>query len=170
MQSGLNLSLDGGRHLIVSDIALAHFSAHRQLDPSAPEAGGGLFVSHCDSGFLLSSATGPYIQDLRRRFAYRVASHSLNVDIRKKRKQGEYFIGLWHTHPEQLASPSCLDLAAMRQLFNNNVHSLEAMLMVIVGTLCPPDGLWIGLHSRAQYQCVYEGHPKSGAVDLQRTR
>ncbi len=148
--------------VIIDDRVLDYVRAHRQAAPTSFEAGGGLFMSAVPEGFVIASATGPYARDWKGRCHYRVDLEQLNHDVRARQSHQQFFVGMWHTHPENRPRPSRCDKLAMRRLFRNNTHTLTAMLMLIVGQQAGLDGLWVGLHDDTTYEAVMviEGRPE----------
>ena len=61
---------------------------------------------------------------------------------------GLHFVGDWHSHPENLPEPSFTDLASVRECFQQSLHDLKALLLVVVGRRAGSAGLWVGLVTR----------------------
>jgi integrative and conjugative element protein (TIGR02256 family) len=138
----------------ITDKVIDHLNQHRQVEVAQSEAGGGVFVTEHAHGLTIATITGPYPGDARGRCHYKVDKSRLNDDIRRLRRTHQFFIGIWHTHPEDEPQPSKLDLQAMRELFCNNEHALSAMLMLIVGRLPVEDSLWVSLHTATTFEHV----------------
>ena len=60
-------------------------------------------------------------------------------------KRGWHFVGDWHTHPEERPRPSGLDIRGVQEMFVKSRHSLESLVLVIVGTAGFPDGLFVAM-------------------------
>lgn len=138
--------------VVISDSVIQHIYSHRQAGAANREAGGGLFMCSIDKQLTLSTATGPYPNDSRSRTHFRVDVDRLNHDVQQLRQHDHYFVGMWHTHPVDRPVPSELDVRAMQRLFCNNLHSLSAMLMMIVGRSAAPGDLWVSLHTGTKYE------------------
>lgn len=138
----------------IADAVLAHMYRYRQIQPTDREAGGGIFMAHADQGLIIAAATGPYPSDTRGRYHYKVDETLLNRDIDRLRRAEQFFVGMWHTHPEEYPRPSRRDVEAMRRLFCNNDHALAAMVLLIVGRAAAPHGLWLSLHTATAHERV----------------
>jgi integrative and conjugative element protein (TIGR02256 family) len=73
--------------------------------------------------------------------------------------RGFHYIGDWHTHPQARPTPSSVDLESIGEIVRLSTHGFGAFLLVVVGTLAPPDGLAVYLHSGS-------GHHRLEAVSL----
>lgn len=59
---------------------------------------------------------------------------------------GLHYVGDWHTHPEDNPWPSPTDLDSIVDCVRRSRHELAGFLLVIVGRLDPPAGLYVALH------------------------
>lgn len=133
----------------LSDSVLAHLNKHAQHTDESPEAGGQLFANITNNGshWFVSSATGPRPSDKRSRFFFKPDRRLERREIHAEFEQGRNYIGDWHTHPQQTPQPSASDTRSMREIFEKSIHQLPGILMIIIGTHPPPDGVWISMHS-----------------------
>jgi len=133
----------------LSDPVLAHFHKHAQHSDGSPEAGGQLFANITKDGshWFVSSATGPRSSDKRSRFLFRPDRRIEQREIRAEFEQGKHYVGDWHTHPQQTPQPSVSDTRSMGEIFEKSIHQLPGILMIIVGTHPPPEGIWVSMHS-----------------------
>ena len=132
-----------GQRLIFTDDVLARFHRHRQTRWYHREAGGQLFAGIRDGLIIVESATGPRWRDRRTRHTYEPHRPSEQREIDKHHRRGLHFVGDWHTHAEPVPHPSGIDLQSMSEAFRRSRHSLNAFLMVIVGTSILPEGLMV---------------------------
>ena len=74
-------------------------------------------------------------------------------DERSKRSSGSVtFIGMWHTHPQALPSPSLTDFRAMRELFHHSSsYEGRRFLMLIAGGTSARPILSAGVFERLEY-------------------
>jgi integrative and conjugative element protein (TIGR02256 family) len=104
--------INEGSYLKISDGALEVFARYAQLHGSAPESGGVLLGYVRDEHIEILEATEPTSHDTRRRFFFlrRPNAHQEIAERRWKESDGLVrYLGEWHTHPEDLPNPSCLD-------------------------------------------------------------
>lgn len=137
---------ESGQSLILHLSVLDHFNKWRQLYPEMSEAGGQLFGVIEGADITVRLATGPRRTDRRGRFYFVADRSAERREIGKMHKSGLHYFGDWHTHPQDMPTPSETDLASMADLFARSKHELHAFLMVIVGTARFPDGLHVSLH------------------------
>src|SRR5437867_1979843 len=101
----------GAGQLEISDEALAALNSHRQLSDSAAEAGGlllGRLIAE-SSDVVVDEATNPSVEDRRGRFFFirwRVPAQRRVATAWKESGSTRIYLGEWHSHPEDVPSPS----------------------------------------------------------------
>jgi integrative and conjugative element protein (TIGR02256 family) len=136
---------NGKQELIISDAVFRHFNDHRQIGSSTTEVGGQLFARIVKNQIFLERATGPTKFDARSRFSFAPNRLMEKITIMRMFKNGLHYIGDWHTHPEQIPTPSRDDLRSIKSTFEKSNHELAGILMIIVGQKCGSDGLYIAI-------------------------
>lgn len=129
--------------------ALTTFDAHRQRRFYQREAGGQLFARVRDDDWEIFAATGPRSRDRRGRFSFRPHRASEQEEIFQHYALGLDYVGDWHTHPEDMPTPSPDDLSSIAEVVRRSTHHLPGFLLVIVGRRSFPEGLWASFHSVA---------------------
>lgn len=148
-----------GQVAVLSESVVEHLMAHRQKQ-WGKEAGGQLFGVFEDSRTVrILKATGPRKTDLRRRLFYKPDKLAEQREIDEAFGSGLHYVGDWHTHPETIPSPSGFDVDSLQNVFRMSTHSLNYLLLAVVGRADPPDGLYMGLVS------AYSVYPMSPAED-----
>jgi integrative and conjugative element protein (TIGR02256 family) len=127
--------------------ALATFDAHRQLRFYQREAGGQLFARIRDDDWEIVAATGPRSKDRRGRFSFWPHRASEQEEIFAQHARGLDYVGDWHTHPEDQPSPSSNDLLSIEEVVRCSTHHLPGFLLLIVGRMSFPEGLWASFHA-----------------------
>lgn len=119
--------------LVFTDEVISELKAYKQ-DATSPEAGGMLFSRdiYTDS-LIVSRISLPQRKDTRLRFFFRVNKKSAQRIIEKNFKEGYYYIGDWHTHPELCPTPSLIDIQTIKSIFNKSDHKLKYMFHSIIG-------------------------------------
>lgn len=135
----------GNERITFSAGAIAHMLAHRQLGAGDAEAGGQLFARLSARRVDIEVATGPRPADRRARFYFAPSRIHERREIRDLHRRGLHYVGDWHTHPEPRPSPSSLDLRNIRDIFTQSRHAYAGILIVIVGQLEPPAGIFVGI-------------------------
>ena len=141
--------------VVFSQEVLTHFESHRQIRRSQPEVGGQLFAELRGDEVHIVRVTGPHSTDRKGCAWFRPNQNRQNREIGALFKVGLHFVGDWHTHPEKIPEPSRLDLDSMADSYEKSRHQLRAFIMVIVGQVSAPAGLWVGLHSSSTCERLY---------------
>lgn len=129
---------DGGV-LEISPGAVRTLLSYRQVGWLSLEAGGVLLGRHLIGGadVVVDSATAPGAKDRRARFwfhrARRPAQEAVDRAWRESKGVVNY-LGDWHTHPERVPSPSCVDRRDWRKVARRTKVEAEFLFFVIVGT------------------------------------
>ena len=134
-----------GQRIVFVQAVLDHFTKYRQDRPKKTEAGGLLFAKVDFPDIHVQKATGPRTRDIRKRTLFRPHGPSEQREIDKFHKRALHFVGVWHTHPEAVPSPSQLDISSIRGTFSRSVHFLDGFILVIVGTDPIPNGLSVSV-------------------------
>lgn len=122
-----------GGLLVIMPHALNRMLAHRQLDRYSNEAAGVLIGERRGPHLVVHEISEPGPGDIRHRCFVdrRGAHHQIAVDEAFKASSGTLqYLGEWHTHPEDVPSPSATDLGTWQQHLNAED---EQMVLVIVG-------------------------------------
>lgn len=128
-----------------SDPVLETFQRHRQLSLRASESGGQLFCFLDGNNVFVNHATEPGLTDRRSRFSFWPSRRKEQKEINKLFGDGLHYIGDWHTHPENVPSPSGEDIRKIQAIFRESEHILRGILIVIIGRNLGSSGLWVGM-------------------------
>ena len=116
-------------------VGLARWKQNRLWNTEA----GGLILGFIDKdtkGILAEEMTKPGRGDKRTRTSFfRGPRHQIEAEQWNKSTLGRGTqLGLWHTHPEQIPTPSHPDLTDCRNVLQYGRLTTEGLLYVIVGT------------------------------------
>jgi integrative and conjugative element protein (TIGR02256 family) len=134
-----------GQQLSLDDVVLAHFDRHRQTRFWHREAGGLLFSRLTLPTIDVCAITGPRRTDRRGRYSYWPDERAEQREIDEMFRRGLLFVGCWHTHPEDVPSPSLVDTRSISDCVRRSQHALNGFVMVIVGRAPIPDGLFVSV-------------------------
>ncbi len=124
--------------MVLGEGALEIFDRYRQLDGTAPEAGGvllGRFIQGT-SDIVVDDATTPGDGDAASRFTFRRSRRRTQAIIEQVWQESggtRNYLGEWHTHPEDDPSPSAVDLANWRRIVETARYEQKSLIFVIVG-------------------------------------
>lgn len=134
-----------GQTLAFSEGVLAHFNHHRQTRFWQREAGGLLFARLALPRVEVCAVTGPRRTDRRTRYSYWPDEKAEHQEIREMFSRDLHFVGCWHTHPEDIASPSHVDVRNISDCVRRSKHALNGFVMVIVGRTPLPRSLFVSV-------------------------
>jgi len=121
---------------------LRTFTRFQQTGKAKPEAGGQLFASFRPGHVDVVLATEPTSGAKCGRYFFRPNRQEEQREISAAFRKHLHFIGDWHTHPEPEPTPSGLDIAKAKEIFERSAHELRGLLLVVVGTAEPTRGMW----------------------------
>lgn len=156
-----------GQRLSFDDAVLSHFERHRQTRFWHREAGGLLFARLALPMVEVCAITGPRRTDSRSRYSYWPDERGEQREIEQMFSRDLHFVGCWHTHPEDIPSPSLIDTRNISDCVRRSQHALNGFVMVIVGRAPSPTGLFVSVCDASRV------HPLRGAssrLDSARTR
>ncbi|MBN8503363.1 MAG: Mov34/MPN/PAD-1 family protein [Burkholderiales bacterium] len=132
-------------NVLLTENCVSELMRHRQSSGSSRENGGQLFARFVQDGVQVEVATVTRGFSRRTRFGFWPDRKAEQADINQLFERGLHYIGDWHTHPEEVPSPSATDEQKMQEIFRKSRHELPFMLMVIVGQAVFPRGLFLGV-------------------------
>ncbi|WP_083007576.1 CBASS system CD-NTase/cGAS isopeptidase Cap3 [Halomonas sp. GT] len=121
-----------GRLLVVLPSVLSSLLSYRQFNLSSNEAAGVLIGERRGSHLVVHQVSEPGKGDIRRRCFVdrRGPHHQAAVEDAFSRSSGRLqYLGEWHTHPEDIPSPSSTDLNSWKRYLVAD----EPMVLLIVG-------------------------------------
>lgn len=116
------------------DEVLKRFRTYVQTGP-LPEAGGILLGTVHQQGLLITKATKPTRADCRMQYFFQRNETGHRVIARRNYDATNgtlRYLGEWHTHPQDVPSPSPLDILEWKKLARKRVDQ-RPLLAVIVG-------------------------------------
>ncbi len=67
-------------------------------------------------------------------------------EIRERFARRLHYVGDWHTHPENVPTPSPVDRSTISDCSRRSIHKLAGFLLIVVGNGSFPECLHISLH------------------------
>ncbi|MBS7815104.1 Mov34/MPN/PAD-1 family protein [Wohlfahrtiimonas chitiniclastica] len=106
--------------------------SYRQLSNTALESAGVLIGERRGEHLVIKTLSEPSQLDIRSRFMVdRVSGHHQKIvdDAFKQSGSLWHYLGEWHTHPEDVPTPSSVDYSS----WYKNLNSSEPLILIIVG-------------------------------------
>lgn len=127
-----------GGKIQFTESALSALMDRRQLRDSAPEAGGIMLGRLIDGSLdvVVDQVVGPLPEDRRSRFTFFRPKKQAQqiVDQAWNSSRGtKIYLGEWHTHPEDVPSPSSQDVRNWKRICDSAVFEQESLLFLIAG-------------------------------------
>jgi integrative and conjugative element protein (TIGR02256 family) len=134
-----------GQQLSFDVAVISHLDRHRQTRIWHREAGGLLFARIALPTIDICAITGPRRGDRRSRYSYRPDERAEQREIDEMFGRNLHFVGCWHTHPEDTASPSHVDTRNISDCVRRSDHALNGFVMLIVGRSALPHSLFVSV-------------------------
>src|SRR6476620_7661078 len=134
-----------GQTLVFTASVVEKLTKHRQLRFWQCEAGGQLFGHLEGTRIQIAEATGPRKMDQRTRRSYTPDRRAEQREIDERFERGLHFIGDWHSHPEEMPIPSERDIAGLDETVRKSSHSMNGLVLVIVGQAPAPVGFHVSV-------------------------
>ena len=109
--SCVKLMMPNGKVVDVLSSALEEIGKWLQDDSHKPESGGYIVgYQHEKTGNIsLEAVSRPYLADTKSRVYFEIRDPRHQLFLRKSRRNKSYYMGVWHTHPQDCPIPSDID-------------------------------------------------------------
>nr|WP_271983414.1 Mov34/MPN/PAD-1 family protein [Granulosicoccus sp.] len=129
--------------------------SYRQLQPDSTEAGGVLLGRHLrnETDLVIDEVTEPQPDDSRLRFQFHrsLAHHNIALQRWSDANQTCAYLGLWHTHPEDVPTPSQTDLHDWRKALKQHTFHGTNLYFIIAGRT--ETKVWEGIRNGVVKEC-----------------
>lgn len=128
----------GDIYLTIANNVFKKLQTYVQDHIDKPESGGILIGYYIDNySFFISDISTPSDDDVAARYSFvrtfrkaqKVIAHYFNLSKNKK-----IYLGEWHTHPEEVPTPSCIDQISFEKQLKVNQLNSKIIFMLIIGT------------------------------------
>lgn len=136
--------LPNGNVVDVLSPILDEISNWLQVGCSSPESGGYIIgYQHKDTGNVsLENISIPGSNDIKTRIFFNMRDTFHTVFLKKAKKRKSYYMGVWHTHPQEVPIPSYIDWADWCETLRVDKTGCSYIFFIISGT--KEWRLWIG--------------------------
>ena len=109
--------------------------SYRQFGAETPEAGGYLVGYQLinDSNYVLEDITTPYRLDLRNRYGFIIRDFRHKIHLMRLRKNGSFYMGVWHSHPQRIPEPSNIDINDWNETVKIDKTGCRYVFFIILG-------------------------------------
>ena len=128
----------------ISDRALAALSNNTQVSDK-PETGGLIFGRRSETRIIVEECVVIKVVKKQSRAAFWPCNKEELRVIRMLKKSGLNYLGDWHTHPQEIPTPSFEDICSMKKSFKESIHRLPFFLLIVVGWADFPSGLSVNI-------------------------
>jgi len=122
--------------VIFSDAVIAIFENHKQILPRSHESGGIVLGQVVGNVIYINRASTPNQFDKSSRYRFErdknAAQILVNYEYLNSNKKITY-LGEWHTHPENVPTPSGQDRSMIKDQFKSGTLNEPFLLLVIQG-------------------------------------
>ena len=162
----LSFEISNGRRLIIFDNIVEKLNRYRQTKKGQNEAGGLLIGRHLlkNEHLVVDQITEPSWWDRRFRTSfYRSNSHNkILYKTWNASDKTQTLIGLWHTHPEPVPTPSTVDWDDWKRTIRHGDFAGESLFFLIVGNV--KVWVWRGNRSAQFIELVESAKDDEGSL------
>ena len=130
--------ITGEQRVVIRGAVVERLVKYRQQGRFQSEAGGILLgrILLDSRDYVIDEISTPKRTDKRRRhYFYRSNAHHKIAVNRWKQSDGRcLYLGLWHSHPEPVPSPSTVDIEDWKRALVNGKYEGNSLLFLILGT------------------------------------
>ena len=152
----VKMNLPDGNVVDVLSPVLEEIKQWIQDDISKPESGGYIVgYQHKHTGNIsLEAVSHPYLLDVKNRVRFDMRDPRHQYFLRKARRNKSYYMGVWHTHPQEVPIPSDIDWNDWNETMKSDTTGCQYVFFIIAGT--DEWRLWVGDFLTGEIQEVYE--------------
>lgn len=140
----IKFNLPDGTCLDILEQVISIMIKWRQIKDSNSEAAGFLlgYQNKRTNNITISNLTEPQPKDIRSRFFCVIKDVIHFNQIKKNAVNQNYYIGVWHTHPQNIPQPSALDWKDWNEALHKDKCGAKYMIFIILGKV--DFRVWIG--------------------------
>ena len=158
----IKFDLPNGNYVdILNDVFLS-IKEYIQFDQSTPESAGFLlgYQNRNTNNITISDCTIPQARDIRKRFFCVIKDTFHFLSIKEKAKSHNYYVGVWHTHPQQIPEPSSVDWHDWNETLLKDTSGADFLFFIILGT--NEFRIWVGDSIKKKIVEIFESKTDRG--------
>lgn len=124
------------KHIVFTDHVVKILNSYRQIDKEQSESGGILIGKVYKDLIIVDEISEPSEEDKSGRYYFfrNVQRAQRIIETAWKESNGErIYLGEWHTHPEDIPTPSRDDKKLLSNMLNDSQMEIKFLFMVIIG-------------------------------------
>ena len=138
-------------NLSISKIVLNVFNKYIQDDEQSPESGGIVTGKIYDDLIEILNCSEPSDLDTSSRYnfnrSFKTAQNFINERFEISNGK-EVYLGEWHTHPEDIPTPSKTDINSFTKTIKKNRLNSKVHFMIIIGRV----SIYIGIYFNSKFK------------------
>lgn len=130
----------GEKYVVVTEEVVNTFHKYKQLRNEAHESGGILLGKVYNDLIIIDQVSEPSKEDDSGRYYFfrNVKKAQRIVEHAWKESNGErIYLGEWHTHPENVPTPSKDDRTLLKNMLKHSRMNIDFLFMIIIGRVKP---------------------------------
>lgn len=143
--------------IVISGNVLNKMSNYIQWRRNDPESGGILTGEVHEKKIVIFDCSEPNNYDAQSRYNFLRSKKGAQLFLNDKfLKSGgrEVYLGEWHTHPENLPTPSNIDIVNFQESIKVSFINSKNLLMIIMGL----KGVYLRVYKKGQFKNKYLFH------------
>ena len=108
----------------------------------------------------ISDITMPQNKDIRKRYFCKLLDKAHFKALKRSAKKGNYYMGVWHTHPQKKPTPSPIDWNDWNEILLKDRTGAKYAFFVIIGT--NEFRVWIGDYNKKEIVEILETNISDG--------
>lgn len=159
------MQLPNGKVVDILTEALDEISKWLQTDEMKPESGGYIIgYQHKDTGnIVLEAVSTPYELDKKSRIRFDIKDPQHTFFLQRAKRKKSYYMGVWHTHPQDIPAPSSIDWQDWEQTLVLDKAGSDYVFFVIAGTV--GTRVWVGNKKENSIKEIKECTKKDGLYE-----
>ena len=158
----VKFNLPNGNSLDILENVFDRMREWIQDDAAKPESCGFLlgYENRNTHNITLTDITVPQSGDYRSRFLCKISDALHFRFLKSSKKQGNFYMGAWHTHPQKVPNPSPIDLNDWAEILRKDKTGSDYAFFIILGET--EFRIWAGDFSTLSIVEIYEADIQNG--------
>lgn len=131
----IKYQLPDGQYLDILSYVFDEIGRWIQYQKDNFESGGYIvgYESKETKNITLEKVSHPYNSDIQSRFRFTIQDPRHSIFLMKEKLQNSYYMGVWHTHPEDDPTPSAIDWNDWKNSMETEISGSDYIFFIIAG-------------------------------------